>query len=129
MTAEELGGRGKCERAQERGGKREPTTRMRAPSFCISQACASDRAPSADGADVRGGGARRPFPTPRGLKSGWPSLAVAGRHLFLQCLFGKQGTGASLLSPLLFRSPPPRIMGWELLGVSGRVRSRFSRPL
>ena len=62
VAAEERGGRGGSERAQERGGKRAPTARMRAPSSSRSQARVSDRAPSADGADVTGGGATRSLP-------------------------------------------------------------------
>lgn len=120
VAAEEHGGRGRSERAQERGGKRAPTARMRAPSFSSSQAWASDRG-CADGADVGRGGARRPLPTPLGPKFRCASLEVAGRHLFLQWGFRELWKGEHVPLPCSFRSPPPRRMGgrsWACQGES-----------
>lgn len=83
-------GEGENERAQERGRKRAPTARMRAPSFSLSQVWVSDCTPNADGADVTGGGATRSHPA--GTRSRCASLEVAGGHLFLSWGFRKQVT-------------------------------------
>lgn len=76
---------------------------MRAPSSSSSLAWASQRAPSADGADVRGG-ATRPFFTPPRTEFRRAFFEVAGSHLFLHWWFRTQGTGArfslALLAPL-----------------------------
>lgn len=57
VAAEERGGRGKRTREQ-RGGKRAPSARVRAPSARSRQAWASHGSPGADGADGRAGVAR-----------------------------------------------------------------------
>lgn len=90
---------------------------MRAPSSSRSQAWASDRTPSADGADVTGGGDTWPLPAGT-WRPFCASFEVAGRHLFLQWGFRKQGTGTHF-SPLLFSFPSPTKNG---AGGSGRVK-------
>lgn len=61
VAAEERGGRGESERSQEKGREARASARMRAPGSFGAQAWVSDRAPRADGADVREGGATRPL--------------------------------------------------------------------
>lgn len=86
----------------------------------------TDCTPNADGADVRGG-ATRPHPAgacvpPRVPRGGGSSLVS-----FMGIWEAENGN--TFYPPCAFRPPPPRRMGWEVLGVSGRVRSGFSRPL
>lgn len=129
MAAEERGGRGESERSQEKGREARASARMRAPSSFSAQAWVSDRAPRADGADVREGGATRPL-----LAAPGPARPAARTPWWrVVTFFSSGGLGSRERKHVslrcFFSSPPPRKMGREVLGVSGRVRSGFSRPL
>lgn len=128
MAAEERGGRGR-RTLSGKGREARATARMRAPSSSSSQAWASDRA--------------RPAPTVRTLEkeeSRYPSSprrdlralprvphgGASSLFFFSGALGDRERKHVSLLCSFPL---PPRKMGREVLGVSGRVRSGFSRPL
>lgn len=85
-----------------KGRERRASARMRAPRSSSSQAWASDRAPSADGADVREGGVTRPLLAPPEPKS--PSARTPWWRVVLFSLVGIQvaGKGNTFLSLALF---------------------------
>lgn len=127
VAAEERGGRGEANALRKGAGSARPP-----------HACARPTPPG------RGPGllSARLAPTVRTLQEVEPrgpsppgpgSLAARlSRRRVTTCFFsGDLGSRERELVSLLcsFRSPPPRRMGREVLGVSGRVRSGFSRPL